>query len=120
MLHPEDNIFGNLTDDRYSFLSTFYEAERIKASEEVKTCEQGIHEYNENVRRGNRFIKLIDRYVNFEELTNPMLMERIDKILVHERGVKGSSKSMQRSKSSSTLQAVIGRWISRRYQSPKN
>ncbi len=88
----EDNILGKLPDDRYMFLSTSYETERKKLSEEVKVCEQGIREYNENVRSADRFIKLIDKYANFEELTNPMLLELIDKILVHERDIKGSSK----------------------------
>jgi site-specific DNA recombinase len=91
----EDNILGKLPDDRYMFLSSSYEAERKKLTEEVKTCEQGIREYNENVRSADRFIKLIDKYANFEELTNPMLLELIDKILVHERDIKGSSKCTQ-------------------------
>lgn len=76
-------------------LSSSYEAERKKLSEEVKTCEQGIREYNENVRSADRFIRLIDKYANFEELTNPMLLELVDKILVHERDIKGSSRCTQ-------------------------
>ena len=91
----EDNILGKLPDDRYMFLSSSYEAERKKLSEEVKTCEQGIKEYNENVRSADRFIRLIDKYANFEELTNQMLLELVDKILVHERDIKGSSRCTQ-------------------------
>ena len=91
----EDNILGKLPNDRYMFLSTSYEAERKKLTEEVKSCEQGIHDYNENIRSADRFIKLIDKYANFEELTNSMLLELIDKILVHERDIKGSSNCTQ-------------------------
>lgn len=91
----EDNILGKLPDDRYMFLSSSYEAERKKLTEEVQNCEQGIQEYNENTKSADRFIKLIDKYSNFEELTNTMLLELIDKILVHERDVKGSSNCTQ-------------------------
>ena len=69
------------------FLSSSYEAERKKLTEEVQNCEQGIQEYNENTKSADRFIKLIDKYSHFDELTN--------KILVHERDVKGSSNCTQ-------------------------
>jgi len=91
----EDNILGKLPDERYTFLSGTYEAERKKLTEEVKNCEASIREYNEYTKGADRFIKLIDKYTNFEELTNPMLLELVDKILVHERDVKGSSTCTQ-------------------------
>ncbi len=91
----EDNILGKLPDERYMFLSPSYEDERKKLAEEVKSCEVSIREYNENTRSADRFIKLIDKYANFEELTNPMLLEPVNKILVHERDVKGSSNCTQ-------------------------
>ena len=77
------------------FLSSSYEAERKKLTEEVQNCEQGIQEYNESTKSADRFIKLIDKYSHFDELTNTMLLELIDKILVHERDVKGSSNCTQ-------------------------
>ncbi|EFE90452.1 resolvase, N-terminal domain protein [Oribacterium sp. oral taxon 078 str. F0262] len=91
----EDNILGKLPDERYMFLSTSYEAERKKLVEEVRICEQSVQEYNKNAHNAERFITLIDKYANFEELTNQMLLELIDKILVHERDVKGSINCSQ-------------------------
>lgn len=91
----EDNILGKLPDDRYMFLSSSYEAERKMLTEEVQNYEQGMQEYNENTKSVDHFIKLIDKYSNFEELTNTMLLELIDKILVHEHDVKGSSNCTQ-------------------------
>lgn len=89
------------------FLSSSYEAERKKLTEEVQNCEQGIQEYNENTKSADRFIKLIDKYSHFDELTNTMLLELIDKILVHERDVKGSSNCTQRLRSISILSVDI-------------
>lgn len=91
----EDNILGKLPDERYMFLSASYEAERKKLVEEVRVCEQSVQEYNKNAHNAERFITLIDKYANFEELTNQMLLELIDKILVHERDVKGSINCSQ-------------------------
>ena len=91
----EDNILGKLPDERYMFLSMSYEAERKKLAEEVRICEQSVQEYNLNAHNAERFITLIDKYANFENLTNQMLLELIDKILVHERDVKGSINCSQ-------------------------
>ena len=91
----EDNILGKLPDDRYTVLSSSYEAERIKITEDNKKCEDGLKEYNANVNNAERFIKLIDKYENFDELTSPMILELVDKVLVHERDVKGSSTCSQ-------------------------
>ena len=41
-------------------------------------------------------ISLINRYENFDELTNTMLNEFVEKIIVHERDRKGSQTSKQK------------------------
>ena len=42
-----------------------------------------------------KFIALIDKYENFDTLTNTMLNEFVEKILVHERARKGSQDTTQ-------------------------
>ncbi len=46
-----------------------------------------------NQRRN--FIALIDKYENFDTMTNTMLNEFVEKILVHERARKGSQDTTQ-------------------------
>ena len=41
-------------------------------------------------------ISLINRYENFDELTNTMINEFVEKIIVHERDRKGSQTSKQK------------------------
>ena len=41
-------------------------------------------------------MKLINRYENFDELTNTMINEFVEKIIVHERDRKGSQISKQK------------------------
>ena len=46
--------------------------------------------YEEGRRSAEKFIALVDKYQNFEELTTYMLNEFVEKIVVHERDRKGS------------------------------
>ena len=91
----EDNILGKLPDDRYNSLSSAYEGERNKIIDEVESLEASFKKNQDNNVDAERFLKIIDKYENFDELTNTMVFELVDKILVHERDVKGSSTSTQ-------------------------
>ena len=91
----EDNVLGKLPDGRYQILSTQYEKEKHVLSKEAEELEQAIAQYNEQLKSADRFIKLIEKYESFDELTAPMLNELVEKILVHERARKGSCQSAQ-------------------------
>ena len=45
--------------------------------------------YEQSRKSAEEFIALIDKYENFDTLTNTMLNEFVEKILVHERARKG-------------------------------
>ena len=51
--------------------------------------------YEEGRRSAEKFIALVDKYQNFEELTTYMLNEFVEKIVVHERDRKGSIETTQ-------------------------
>ena len=51
--------------------------------------------YEEGRRSAEKFIALVDKYQNFEELTTYMLNEFVEKIVVHERDRKGSVETTQ-------------------------
>ena len=91
----EDNILGKLPDGRYQILSTQYEKEKHVLAKEVEELEQAIAKYNEHSKSADRFIKLIEKYESFDELTAPMLNELVEKVMVHERARKGSCQSAQ-------------------------
>ena len=67
----EDNALGKLPDARYRAL------------------------YEQSQKSAEKFIALIDKYENFDTLTNTMLNEFVEKILVHERARKGSQDTTQ-------------------------
>lgn len=91
----EDNVLGKLPDGRYQIMSTQYEKEKHVLAKEVEELEQAIAKYNEHSKSADRFIKLIEKYESFDELTAPMLNELVEKVMVHERARKGSCQSAQ-------------------------
>ena len=48
------------------------------------------------IDRAKKFIRLIERYDNFDELTPTIINEFVEKILVHERDQKGSQTANQK------------------------
>ena len=56
---------------------------------------KGVTGYEQGRKSAEKFIALIDKYENFDTLTNTMLNEFVEKILVHERARKGSQDTTQ-------------------------
>lgn len=57
--------------------------------------EKAVTGYEQSRKSAEKFIALIDKYENFDTLTNTMLNEFVEKILVHERARKGSQDTTQ-------------------------
>jgi len=57
-------------------------------------AEQVKYEYDR--KSTARFLKLVERYSNAEEMTTLMLNEFVEKIVVHERDRKGSANATQK------------------------
>lgn len=91
----EDNILGRIPDDRFHTMSLGYEKEKAELEKENDDLEAEIAEASIDMDGANKFIALIEKYENFDELTNPMLLELVDKVLVHERDKKYSQECMQ-------------------------
>ena len=91
----EDNILGKLPDARYATLDAQYAKEQETLKAEVATLEDFLANHEKNKKSAERFISLIEKYENFDNLTIAMLNEFIDKILVHERDRKGSIQTTQ-------------------------
>ena len=64
-------------------------------NDEIAEPEKAVTGYEQSRKSAERFIALIDKYENFDTLTNTMLNEFIEKILVHERARKGSQDTTQ-------------------------
>ena len=91
----EDNALGKLPDARYKALDAQYAKEQDALEIEIAELEKAVTGYEQSQKSAEKFIALIDKYENFDTLTNTMLNEFIEKILVHERARKGSQDTTQ-------------------------
>ena len=91
----EDNALGKLPDARYEALDAQYAKEQDALNAEITELEKAVTGYEQSRKSAERFIALIDKYENFDTLTNTMLNEFVEKILVHERARKGSQDTTQ-------------------------
>jgi DNA invertase Pin-like site-specific DNA recombinase len=92
----EDNALGKLPDKRYEEMAVAYEKEQSGAEHEAAELQSVVDAYIDGNERADRFIKLIERYENFDELTTTALNELVEKVVVHERDRKGSAQTTQR------------------------
>ena len=91
----EDNALVKLPDARYEALDAQYAKEQDALNAEIAELEKAVTGYEQSRKSAEKFIALIDKYENFDTLTNTMLNEFVEKILVHERARKGSQDTTQ-------------------------
>lgn len=65
-------------------LSADYEAEQKQLKDRAAELEAELSKAQEVTANADRFLKIIHRYMGFEELTHTLLREFVEKIVVHE------------------------------------
>lgn len=80
----EDSVAGRITDERFMELSADYEAEQKQLKDRAAELEAELSKAQEATANADRFLKIIHRYMGFEELTHTLLREFVEKIVVHE------------------------------------
>ena len=92
----EDMILEKIPSSRYEILNSQYETEQRSLSKEIEDLDLAISRYEKETDKTRKFISLISHYENFDELTNTMINEFVEKIIIHERDRKGSQTSKQK------------------------
>jgi len=77
-------VAGTLTEKRFAVLSKQYESEQETLEFRIAECESELEQFAEDGNRADKFIDIVRKYTQFEELTPAMLHEFIDKVVVHE------------------------------------
>ena len=80
----EDKVAGTLTEKRFAVLSKQYESEQETLEARIVEAEKELAQFAEDGNRADKFIALVRKYTDFEELTGSMLHEYVSKIVVHE------------------------------------
>jgi len=80
----EDNVGGRLSDERFEKLSVDYESEQKQLTERAAVLETELAEQGEKAANVGKFLAIVRKYTDIQELTPTLLREFIDKIVVHE------------------------------------
>jgi hypothetical protein len=79
-----DKVSGALSDKRFETLSAGYEREQSELETRIETLSSEIESFDADSIRADKFMELVRRYTDFSELTPTMLLEFVEKIMVHE------------------------------------
>ena len=79
----EEYALGRLPQDRYDAMVGGYEREKAELKVLLAQDEQALDSFAEDSERARRFVALAKKYTDFMELTDEMILEFVDKIIVH-------------------------------------
>ena len=80
----EDNVFGKLSDDRFTRMSMNYDKEQHEVQEKIKKLKSELEKESSHAVTTDMFISTVRKYTRAKKLTPRMLNELIDHIEVHQ------------------------------------
>jgi len=86
----EDNVLGKITDDRFVCLSQDYEKEQAELKDQLITAKKELSALNEKTDNADKFLAVITRYKDLTDLSQNIILELVDKIVVHESKTVGT------------------------------
>lgn len=93
----EDHALGKIPIKHFDRLFNIYDMEQQDLEKQIEYFEQEIESYHQRKVDTDKFLKMIEKYTDIEELTVPMINEYIEKVVVHEAtgGRKGKDRKQQ-------------------------
>ena len=91
----EDNALGRLSDERFVFLTSGYEEERKALSMRIVELKKEINTVVERNADVKRFLDIVHRYTEINELTYENVHELIDRILIHELDKENLTRTIE-------------------------
>lgn len=79
----EQNVAGKLPDDLYSEMMNGYQHERVELTAKREELTATIEQVEKDTAGLQRFLELVDKYTNVQELDRALLNNLIEKIVVH-------------------------------------
>ncbi|MDR2558771.1 MAG: DUF4368 domain-containing protein [Oscillospiraceae bacterium] len=86
---------GRIPEKHFENLLTNYDNEQTSLVQKIGELQAEIDEHGTNIAKTDKFIELVKRYTDFDEISNQMVNEFIDRIIVHEAD-KSTGKRIQR------------------------
>jgi len=91
----EDNALEKIDQERYEQLTKKYSDEYFLLKKELTEAQKQISDRESASQRAKKFIKLVESYCDFNDLTPTAINEFISKLVVHERHAKGARYAIQ-------------------------
>jgi len=92
----EDHILEKIPEAMYEALNSQYSSEMKQMQDDIDKCNRYLQTHRQSALSGNAFAAILRKYQTFEEITPAIANEFIERIVVHERDIKGSVLSPQR------------------------
>ena len=85
----EGNATGKIPDKHFERMLEEYDSEQSVLEGRIEEIRNSLAEYEMNTVRTDKFMEVVRKYQDCEEITTPMLNEFIEKIVVHEADKSG-------------------------------
>ena len=80
----EDNALGHLSDQQFTFMVSGYDDEKAALVEKIRGLEKEVSTVTERRDDVGRFVQIVRKYTDVQELSYEIVHEFIDRILVYE------------------------------------
>ena len=80
----EDNVDGKISDDRFRIMTARYETEQKDLQNRVKELREAISAEQESNANVDRFLALVRKYTDVQELTAEIIRAFVEKVIVHQ------------------------------------
>ena len=91
----EDNALGKLSDEQFAFLTSGYDDEKKTLTRRIAELTEQINAANERNTDVKRFVALVRKYTEINELTYENVHEFIDRILIHELDRENNTRKIE-------------------------
>lgn len=80
----ENFTLGRLPERQFNRLITEYDTEQSNLEQRMSELETATKRISTKAVQIDKFVRLVKKYRDFEELTTPMLNDFIEKVVIHE------------------------------------
>lgn len=91
----EDNALGKISDTQFSFLTSGYEDEKKALMPRIVELKETINAVTERTADVKRFLAIVRKYTEIDELTYENVHEFIDRILIHELDKETNTRKIE-------------------------
>ena len=91
----EDNALGKLSDIQFKMMTENYDEEKNNLATKIKVLEKEIGLADERKDDANKFMKVVSKYTDIQELTYENLHEFIDRILIYDTDKETKTRKIE-------------------------